>query len=47
MTNKLKEMIIKRARAEKKGYHIEGEEIQIFDKKYHVNIINDEVWEIK
>lgn len=33
MTNKLKEMIIKRAVDQGKGYDIEGDEVTIFDKK--------------
>jgi hypothetical protein len=47
MTNKLKAMIIKRAREQRKGFDIEGDIFCVFDKIYHVNIINDEVWEIK
>jgi outer membrane receptor for Fe3+-dicitrate len=47
MNIRLKELIIKRARQENKGLDIDGDIIVIFDKKYYVNIINDEVWEAK
>ena len=47
MTTKLKEMIIKRATELHKGLDIDGDEICIFDKRYLVNLINDEVREIK
>ena len=47
MTDRLREMIIKRAIDMKKGYNIEGEEVAIFDKKYIVDCINGNVKEIK
>ena len=47
MTTKLKELIIKRAVDQGKGYDIEGDEVTIFDKTYLVNCINGEVKEIK
>lgn len=47
MTNRLKEMIIKRAVDLCEGYDIDGDEITIFDKKYIVDCINGRVEEIK
>ena len=47
MTNKLKEMILKRAVDQHKGYNIEGDEVTIFDKKYLVDCINGRVEEVK
>lgn len=47
MTNRLKQLILKRARQENKGFDIEGDVIVIFDKSYIVSIINDEVEEVK
>lgn len=47
MTRTLKKMIIKRARDIHKGLDVDGDIINIFDKVYYVNIINDEVREIK
>jgi hypothetical protein len=45
MTKKLKEMIFKIAGDKAKD--IDGDIIDIFDKKYYVNYINDEVMEVK
>lgn len=47
MTNRLKEMIIKRAVDQGKGYDLDGDIIPIMDKLYYVNVINYEVEEIK
>ena len=47
MTQKLKKMIIKRAREQRKGMDIDGDMVQILDKTYYVNILNDEVEEVK
>lgn len=47
MTNKLKEMIIKRAVDQGKGYDIDGDIIEVLDKRYYVNCINGEVEEVK
>lgn len=46
MTSKLKEMIIKRAREQHKGLDIDGDMLEIFDKTYYVNIMNDKVEEV-
>lgn len=47
MTNKLKEMIIKRAVDMHKGIDIDGDVVTIFDKRYVVDCINGRVEEIK
>lgn len=47
MTNKLRELIIKRAVDMKKGYDIDGEVVTIFDKKYLVDCINGNVREVE
>lgn len=47
MTNRLKEMIIKRAVDQGKGYDVDGDVVTIFDKRYYVNCINGRVEEIK
>ena len=47
MTNKLREMIIKRAVDQHKGMNIEGDEVVIFDKTYLVDCINGRVEEVK
>lgn len=47
MTNRLKEMIIKRAADQHKGMNIDGDVICIFDKKYLVDCINGRVEEVK
>lgn len=47
MTTKLKELIIKRAVNQGKGYDIEGDVVTIFDKTYFVNCINGRVEEVK
>ena len=47
MTNKLKEMIIKRAVDQSKGMDIDGDVIKIFDKIYLVDCVNGRLEEIK
>ena len=47
MTNKLKEMIIKRAVDQGNGSDIDGDEVKIFDKTYIVDCINGRVEEVK
>ena len=47
MTNKLKELIIKIAVDQGKGYDIEGDIVSIFDKTYFVDCINGRVEEVK
>ena len=47
MTTKLKELIIKRAVDQHKGYDIDGDEVRIFDKTYIVDCINGRVEEVK
>lgn len=48
MTNKLKNMILKRAEELSNiGMDIDGDIIKIFDKSYYVNLINEEVMEVK
>lgn len=47
MTNKLKELILKKAKEDNVGIDLDGDIIKIFDKKYYVNYLNYEVEEIK
>jgi len=46
MTKRLKDMILKRAEAMGIIYDIDGDIVRIFDKRYYVNLLNEEVVEV-